>query len=88
MELQISLFFTFFIKYHDSFNREHESTIEGFALPTSGGAMIKLFDIVGIQIEPKFVFRKQDGERQNEYGINIGFCAIGDKAAVSILGKF
>lgn len=73
-------------KYHDSFNQEHESTVEGFALPTSGGAMIKLFDIVGFQIEPKFVFRKVGGEKQTEYGINIGFCAIGNKAAVSILG--
>jgi len=75
-------------KYNDSFDREHESSIDGFAISIMGGAMIKLFDIVGIQIEPKFVFRNFDGERQNEYGINIGFCAIGDKAAVSVLGKF
>lgn len=78
----------YYSKYHDSFNREYESTIEGFAFPTSGGAMIKLFDIVGMQIEPRFVFRKLDGERFNEYGISIGFCAIGDNAAISILGKF
>ncbi len=59
----------------------------GFTLPIAAGMIVPVGNIFAIQIEPAFTITWIEGENMNVFGVNLGICGIGEKAAVSFLQR-
>jgi len=66
----------------------HSSSNTGTTFSIYGGVIVRIKDIVALQIEPGFDFKTVESNNETVFHFSIGFCGIGQKAAVSVLQNF
>lgn len=59
-----------------------------FKLPVSAGAMFRISEHVGAQVELGYTFTSSDYTNDSRLSVGIGLCAFGKKVAVSVLNDF
>jgi hypothetical protein len=64
-------------------------SLNAIAIPVAVGLMIPLFDGVGLQVDAGYDLLSEGSESQKShiFGISVGFCGIGKKSALSLLGR-
>jgi hypothetical protein len=66
---------------------QSDNVIHGIEVPVTIGLMIPLFNSIGLQIQSGYEFQLFGHIRSNNFGFSFGFCGIGKKSAVSLLGN-
>jgi hypothetical protein len=64
-----------------------DNVFHGIEVPVTIGLMIPLFSSTGLQIQSGYEFEFFGHNRLNSFGFSFGFCGIGKKSAVSLLGN-
>jgi hypothetical protein len=60
----------------------------GTTISLNAGVIVQVGNIIGLQFEPGFDFITVEGHSSNMFHFSIGFCAVSDKVAISLLEKY
>ncbi|NMB82233.1 MAG: hypothetical protein GYA14_10485 [Ignavibacteria bacterium] len=74
----------FYTSYEDVVGNDKVSD-NGYSFPINCGVIFTIYDVIGIQFEGGFIYRKVNENTLKTLSFSIGFCGIGKRSAISVL---